>query len=58
MECYVLAFFTLQGGGLFVFVSGTATLTNSNVYSNTAVGRVSARIYVTFSLTPLERAHF
>ena len=56
MECYVLAFFNLQGGGLFV--SGTATLTNSNVYSNTAVGPVSARIYVTFSLTPLERARF
>ena len=56
MERYVLAFFNLQGGGLFV--SGTATLTNSNVYSNTAVGPVSARIYVTFSLTPLERAHF
>ena len=35
MERYVLGF-GLQGGGLFI--SGTATLTNTNVYSNQAAG--------------------
>ena len=34
MERYALVFFHLQGGGLFIF--GTATLTNTNVYSNEA----------------------
>ena len=34
MERYVLGFFGLQGGGLFI--GGTATLTNTNVYSNQA----------------------
>ena len=34
MKRYVLVFFYLQGGGFFI--SGTATLTNTNVYSNTA----------------------
>ena len=33
MERYVLGF-CLQGGGLYI--SGTATLTNTNVYSNEA----------------------
>ena len=37
--------FYLQGGGLFV--SGTATLINSNIYSNTATW-VRARLCVTF----------
>ena len=37
MERYALVFFYLQGGGLFI--GGTATLTNTNVYSNQA-GRV------------------
>ena len=32
MERYVLVFFYLQGGGFFI--SGTATLTNTNVYKN------------------------
>ena len=35
MERYVLAF-GLQGGGLYI--RGTATLTNTNVYSNQASG--------------------
>ena len=34
MERYALVFFYLQGGGLYI--SGTATLTNTNVYSNNA----------------------
>ena len=34
MERYALVFFYLQGGGLYVY--GTATLTNTNVYSNEA----------------------
>ena len=36
MERYVLGFFGLQGGGLYI--AGTATLTNTNVYSNQATG--------------------
>ena len=36
MERYVLDFWLLQGGGLNI--EGTATLTNTNVYSNTASG--------------------
>ena len=40
MERYALVFFHLQGGGLYIY--GTATLTNTNVYSNTAAGNVSA----------------
>ena len=35
MERYVLGF-GLQGGGLYI--EGTATLTNTNVYSNQAFG--------------------
>ena len=35
MERYALLFLYLQGGGLDI--SGTATLTNTNVYSNQAV---------------------
>ena len=35
MERYVLGF-GLQGGGLYI--EGTATLTNTNVYSNQASG--------------------
>ena len=35
MERYVLGF-GLQGGGLYI--KGTATLTNTNVYSNQASG--------------------
>ena len=34
MERYALVFFYLQGGGLNII--GTATLTNTNVYSNKA----------------------
>ena len=34
MERYALGFICLQGGGLYIY--GTATLTNTNVYSNTA----------------------
>ena len=37
--------FDLQGGGLLVY--GTATLTNSNIYSNSA-NSVRARLCVTF----------
>ena len=45
MERYALVFFYLQGGGLFIgsynkLISGTATLTNTNVYSNEARGYV------------------
>ena len=40
MECYA-PLFGLQGGGLYI--SGTATLTNTNVYSNTA-SQVRARL--------------
>ena len=40
MERYVLAF-GLQGGGVYIY--GTATLTNTNVYSNTA-SQVRARL--------------
>jgi hypothetical protein len=46
----VLAFDS-QGGGLYVY--GTATLTNSNIYSNTAASSVRARLCVTFH-RPLE----
>ena len=41
MERYALGFICLQGGGLFI--RGAATLTNTNVYSNTA-GQVRARL--------------
>ena len=34
LEGYALGFICLQGGGLVI--SGTATLTNTNVYSNQA----------------------
>ena len=34
MERYALGFICLQGGGLAIY--GTATLTNTNVYSNEA----------------------
>ena len=34
MERYAFGYVVLQGGGLYI--SGTATLTNTNVYSNTA----------------------
>ena len=34
--------FDLQGGGLYIYSSGTATLTNTNVYSNTATNNVLA----------------
>ena len=34
MERYALGFICLQGGGLYIY--GTATLTNTNVYSNEA----------------------
>ena len=34
MERYALVFFYLQGGGFYI--TGTATLTNTNVYSNEA----------------------
>ena len=34
LERYALGFICLQGGGLYI--SGTATLTNTNVYSNQA----------------------
>ena len=34
MERYALVCFYLQGGGLYIV--GTATLINTNVYSNTA----------------------
>ena len=34
MERYALVFFYLQGGGLYIL--GTATMTNTNVYSNEA----------------------
>ena len=37
-ESYALVFFYLQGGGLYII--GTATLTNTNVYSNEATGYV------------------
>ena len=35
MERYALLFLYLQGGGLDI--SGTATLTNTNLYSNEAI---------------------
>ena len=35
MERYALVFFYLQGGGLYI--SGTATLTNTNVELNRAI---------------------
>ena len=35
MERYALVFIHLQGGGLYIV--GTATLTNTNVYSNEAI---------------------
>ena len=41
MERYALGFICLQGGGLYIY--GTATLTNTNVYSNEA-GGVRARL--------------
>ena len=41
MKRYALGFICLQGGGLYIV--GTATLTNTNVYSNTAE-RVRARL--------------
>ena len=41
LERHVLGFCALQGGGLYI--SGTATLTNTNVYSNTA-SQVRARL--------------
>ena len=41
MERYALGFICLQGGGLYI--QGTATLTNTNVYLNTATG-VRARL--------------
>ena len=34
LERYALVFFYLQGGGLYIL--GTATMTNTNVYSNEA----------------------
>ena len=34
IERYALVLFYLQGGGLYI--AGTATLTNTNVYSNEA----------------------
>ena len=34
MECHALGCCGLQGGGLYIW--GTATLTNTNVYSNEA----------------------
>ena len=37
MERYALGFICLQGGGLAIY--GTATLTNTNVYSNQALVR-------------------
>ena len=45
MERYVLGF-GLQGGGLYI--EGTATLTNTNVYSNqaTEVRSLSALAYI------------
>ena len=36
MERYALVFFYLQGQGGGLFIGGTATLTNTNVYSNEA----------------------
>ena len=39
MERYALVFFYLQGGGLYIL--GTATLTNTNVYKNQATTDVS-----------------
>ena len=41
LERYAIGCCALQGGGLAIF--GTATLTNTNVYSNTASG-VRARL--------------
>ena len=46
--------FDLQGGGLYILSGGTATLINSNIYSNTA-SSVRARLCVTFH-RPLELA--
>ena len=47
--------FDLQGGGLLVY--GTATLTNSNIYSNSAVDAlVRTRLSVTFH-RPNEMLH-
>ena len=40
--------FDLQGGGLYIWSGGTATLINSNIYSNTASSVVRARLCVTF----------
>ena len=39
--------FDLQGGGLYILSGGTATLINSNIYSNTA-SSVRARLCVMF----------
>ena len=36
MKCYARSFFGWQGGGLYIYTGSTATLTNTNVYSNTA----------------------
>ena len=50
MERYALDFFGLQGGGLYI--EGTATLTNSNVYANQA-GEVCSPFELSSS-APLE----
>ena len=43
MASYALGFICLQGGGLYIDDDGTATLTNTNVYSN-AASPVRARL--------------
>ena len=48
LERYMLGFICLQGGGLYI--QGTATLTNTNVYSNQADGVRS--LFLTFIQRP------
>ena len=52
MERYALDFFGLQGGGLYI--QGTATLTNTNVYDNQASG-VCSPSKVSLNYDPVPR---
>ena len=45
LERYVLGFICLQGGGLYISGTATATLTNTNVYSNTATNVLAFRTF-------------
>ena len=41
----MLGFICLQGGGLYISGTATATLTNTNVYSNTATNVLAFRTF-------------